>query len=99
MEEDELEPLQLTTPECDMSDEDVEQLPIEYSIRAPTDFVISGPLGAHGGGPGHRFATIKQAEAWVKKRYGDRVKYRIPEATTNNGNRWAWLIAAPKEKA
>lgn len=81
-----------STPEVGMSDDEVENLEIEYSIRAPGDWVISGPLGAHGGGPGRRFATVKQAEAWVREKYQQRVKYRIPEATTNGGNRWAWLI-------
>ena len=85
-----------TTPDHLMSDEEVEALPIEYSTRAPGDWVLSGPLGVHGRGPGRRFATLKQAEEHVRALHGDRVLYRIPEATLNGGNRWAWLIRGRK---
>lgn len=81
-----------TTPDCTMSEDDVAGMFVEYSTRAPGDWVISGPLGTHGGGPGRRFTNIKQAEAWVREKYGERVKYRITEATLSGGNRWAWLI-------
>lgn len=94
--EEETEPLPLTTPEYHLSDEEVEEMPVEYSVRAPEDWVISGPLGAHGGGPGRRFATVTDAERWVTEKYGERVKYRITEASNHHGNRWAWLIKGEK---
>jgi hypothetical protein len=93
---DESQPLPLTTPEYHLSDDEVEALEIEYSIRAPEDWVISGPLGAHGGGPGRRFINAQEAERWVREKYGDRVKYRIMEASNHHGNRWAWLIKGIK---
>jgi hypothetical protein len=83
------------TPEYHMDDEDVAGLDIDYSIRAPEDWVISGPL-ALGGGPGRRFQNIEEAWGWVRERYGSRVRYRIPEATLRGGNRWAFLIKGVK---
>jgi hypothetical protein len=80
------------TPEYHMDDEDVEALDVDYSVRAPGDWVVSGPLGVHGMGPGRRFANIQQAARWVTEKYGTRVRHRIPEATLAGGNRWAWLI-------
>lgn len=91
------------TPNVHMSDEDVEALPVEYSIRAPGDWVISGPLGAHGHGPGRHFPRIRDAEEWVRGKYGDLVRWRIKEASRSTnaglgdpemrgGNRWAYLI-------
>ncbi len=82
----------LSTPEWHHSPEEVEEMEIQYSTRAPEDWVISGPLGSHGGGPGRRFATVGQAESWVREKYGDRMRGRIMEATSHSSNRWAWLI-------
>lgn len=82
----------LEVPEYHLSDEEVEETEFTYSTRAPEDWVISGPLGSLGGGPGRRFAHVKQAEAWARDKYGTRLKGRIPEATLNNGNRWAFLV-------
>jgi hypothetical protein len=81
-----------TTPHCSMTPEEVADMPVEYSDRHPSDWVLSGPLGPHGGGPGRRFAHIGQAAAHVKALHGDRVLKRIPEATICYRNRWAFLI-------
>jgi len=83
---------EIRTPEYHMSDEDVEQMDVDYSIRGKNDWVISGPLGQHGVGTGRRFPNIAAAEKWVRAKYSGRVKYRIAEATLNGGNRWAYLI-------
>ena len=81
-------------PDHSMSEDEVARLPIEYSIRAADDFVISGPLG-DGGGPGRRFSTIAAAMIWATRKYGGkRIKQRIAEA--ESGGRWAFLIAAQK---
>lgn len=82
----------LTTPEYHLSDDDVEGMYVEYSTRAPGDWVISGPLGAHGRGPGRHFVTIGQATRWAREKYGRRLKGRITEAANFGGNRWAFLI-------
>lgn len=79
-----------------MSDDEVGALDIEYSTRAPEDWVISGPL-PKGGGPGRRFPNIKAASRWVHGKYPGRVKGRIPEANNNDGNRWAFLIKGDKK--
>lgn len=86
----------LTTPEYHLSDDEVEGMEIEYSTRAPEDWVISGPLGAHGRGPGRRFFSIKQAHDWAREKYGPRLKGRIKEAALFGGNRWAFLIRGEK---
>jgi hypothetical protein len=90
------DPVAPRTPGYFMEDADVEEMDVEYSDRGPGDWVLSGPLGVLGGGPGRRFATIAQAEAHVRRLHGDRVVRRIMEATTNGSNRWAWLIRRKK---
>lgn len=80
------------TPDCGMDDSDVENTVFEYSTRHPLDWVISGPRGELGSGPGRRFATVKLALAWATGKYGARLKWRIREASNNGGNRWAYLI-------
>lgn len=83
------------TPDHSMSDEEVEELEFEYSVRAPGDYVVSGPLGAEGRGPGHRFSTVQAALIWLTRRIGgNRIKQRIHEA--ESGGRWAFLCR-PKE--
>lgn len=84
------------TPEYHLSDDEVEGMDIEYSTRAPGDWVLSGPLGGWGTGPGRRFATIAQALKHARELHGDRVKGRITEATLFSGNRWAFLIGVKK---
>ena len=83
------EPEQL--PGCWMEDEEVENLNVSYSTRAPGDWVISGPL-PEGGGPGRRFDSLKQAERWAREFYGARFKGVIREAANEGCNRWAFLI-------
>jgi hypothetical protein len=78
-------------PDHSMSDEEVESLPIEYSTRAPDDYVVSGPL-PHGNGPGHRFSSVAAALIWLTRRVGgERIKQRITEA--EEGGRWAFLVS------
>ena len=89
---DELDPRRSSTPTDDLSDDEVESTEWDYSDRAPGDWVISGPLGHLGGGPGRRFATVKQAERWAREKYGYRFKRPVVEAIP--GDRWAFLIAA-----
>jgi hypothetical protein len=78
-------------PEYHLNDEDVEGMEIDYSTRAPGDWVISGPL-AHGKGPGRMFATLEEATRWAREKYGPRLKGRIAEATRWDASRWAFLV-------
>ena len=75
--------------EC--TEEEVEATEWEYSDRAPTDFLVSGPLGADGVGPGRVFASHRHAEIYVRSKYGTRVRRAAPEAEMD-GERWAFLI-------
>lgn len=86
------------TPEIDMEEDQVEALEVEYSIRAPDDWVSSGPLGPEGAGPGRHFETWGAAERWARKFYGLRFKGRITEAARADGNRWAFLIRGRGQK-
>lgn len=79
-----------STPTQDLSDDEVEGTEWDYSDRAPGDWVVSGPLGNLGGGPGRRFVTARQAERWCREKYGADFKRMIPEAIP--GDRWAALI-------
>lgn len=79
------------TPDIGMDEDEVETLEFEYSVRAPGDYVVSGPLGPDGGGPGHRFNSVQAALIWLTRRIGgNRIKQRIHEAEA--GNRWAFLV-------
>jgi hypothetical protein len=80
------------TPDYTMSDDEVADTEFQYSDRHPADWVLSGPLGKHGGGPGRRFPSWDWAEVFARKLHGNRVLRRIPEAALNGGNRWAFLI-------
>lgn len=84
------EPEQL--PACWMEDEEVENLDVTYSTRAPADWVISGPLAETGGGPGRRFDNWRAAERWARGFYGARLKGRVAEAAHSSCDRWAFLI-------
>lgn len=86
----------LAVPEYWMEDADVEQSTFTYSVRHPDDWVVSGPLGNAGAGPGRRFANWKQAERWAREYYGERFKGRIAEAAVEGHNRWAFLIRGPR---
>lgn len=91
-ERDELPELTPPGPDITMSDDEVEETEFDYSDRHPNDWVLSGPLGSHGGGPGRRFPSWSWAEQYAKGLHGDRVLRRIPEAALFGGNRWAFLI-------
>ncbi len=86
------------TPEYFMEDEEVEGTDFEYSTRAPTDWVSSGPLGEHGRGPGRRFPNWATAECWARGFYKKRLRGRIPEAQRADGDRWAFVIRNRGEK-
>lgn len=90
--DDETEKPPLTTPEYHLSDGEVEEMEVEYSTRHPSDWVISGPLGPHGRGPGRRFNSWKAAKRWAEEKYGSRLRGRLREAAMFGGNRWAFLI-------
>lgn len=86
----------LSIPTVYMNDDKLEFTKIDYSDRAPTDYVISGPIGnLNGGGPGKEFGTVEQAEAWAKDRFGSRLKGKVKEA--ERGGRWAFLIRKNNE--
>lgn len=97
--EEENDDAPLTIPEHHMSDEEVEMMFVDYSTRAPEDWVISGPLGTHGRGPGRRFDSMSQAWRWARNKYGPRLKGRIAEATLFGGNRWAFLIRGERVRS
>lgn len=80
------------TPAYNLSDSDIEKLNIDYSTRAPTDYVVSGPITKHGGGPGREFFTADDANTWGKLRFGLRYRWRITDG--EKGGRWAFLVKA-----
>lgn len=85
-------------PDITMEDVEVERLKTNYSARAPTDYVVSGPLrppGCTNGnkGTGRVFETAIAAEEWARERFGTRFRWRIEES--ERFGRWAMLIAAP----
>lgn len=85
-------------PSIMMSDDEVAGTTFEYSTRAPTDWVISGPLPT-GAGPGRVFSWAA-AEKWARAKYGKKFKGRIAAAAKSRlddsemqgGGRWAFLI-------
>lgn len=74
-----------------MSDDEVGALPVEYSTRAPTDYVVSGPIRYESNGRGRVFASADVAEEWAREKFGARFRSRIVDA--ERGGRWAMLIA------
>jgi len=78
-----------STPTLGMADDDVEFTDFEYSDRAEGDWVISGPLD-NNRGPGRSFATPRDAERWLRVRYGVRFKRMLAEST--GLGRWSALI-------
>lgn len=81
----------LGTPDSNMSATEVERVFFEYSTRGPNDWVISGPIGTRGAGPGTNFPSADAAQEWVNEKYGKRVRQRI--YASERGGRWAFLIA------
>lgn len=78
-------------PTVHTSEDALEDLEIDYSVRSATDFVVSGPIAQRGGGPGRNFPTADEAEAWAHEYYGNRYKRRITDA--ERGGRWAILVS------
>jgi hypothetical protein len=80
-----------------MDDEDVETADIDYSIRAPEDWVVGGPLGPHGYGRGRHFGSWDEVAAWAKDFYGARYKeLKGTEEERNGQARWAVLVKGPR---
>ncbi len=82
-------------PDCSMEDGDVESMEVEYSSRAPEDWVSSGPLGLNQG-RGRRFRDVESATRWARQFYGKRLKGIVPEAQRDGAGRWAFLIKGPR---
>jgi hypothetical protein len=81
------------TPTHDLEEEDVEKMHVEYSVRAPDDWIISGPLGFRGG-TGRRFPNWDEAEAWARAFYGSRFKGRVRELSSHTEQvRYGFWIA------
>lgn len=78
-------------PTLHTSEDALEKLEIDYSTRADTDYVVSGPITQRGGGPGRNFPTADDAEWWARDYFGNRYKQRITDA--ERGGRWAILVA------
>ncbi len=91
-EPDEPEDVAPSEPDHTMGDREVEDSDFLYSTRHPKDWVLSGPLGPHGRGPGRRYPSWAWAEQFARKVHGAKVLCRVPEAAVNGGNRWAFLI-------
>jgi hypothetical protein len=79
-------------------DDDEVRVCDDYSIRAPTDYVVSGPImhDMYGTAPkycraGRVFRTADLAEEWARNHFGARFRYRINDA--ERGGRWAMLVA------
>jgi hypothetical protein len=68
----------------------IDKLPdvVDYSTRAPGDFVLSGPLG-EGKGVGRHFDTLEEAAQWAVSKYG---KNRVGVLQEQGEFRWALLI-------
>lgn len=78
------------SPVCDDDDDLVAGTDFDYSDRAEGDWVLSGPLGPNGHGPGTSCDDMVAAEAHARKLHGDRVKRPITDAVPHG--RWAFLI-------
>ncbi len=83
-------------PDVGMEDAEVASTEFYYSDRAPTDWVISGPLGSAGHGRGRAFRTWGAAEAWGRAFYGPRYKGRLPDEGVVSWGRWALLVRGPR---
>lgn len=66
---------------------------VDYSVRAPSDLVLSGPID-DGPGRGQRFASQHAAELWASVYYGSRYRGPVPPLGVPTA-RWAVLIKAP----
>lgn len=75
-------------PSVDSSVPEVEESTRVYQDSPPQSFVISGPLGNFPG-PGRRFPSVRDAQAWVVEYYGGFIA-RIYEAEP--GGRWAFRV-------
>lgn len=83
---------ELVVPTIDTDDEamDAGLVEVDYSDRAPDDWVSSGPLG-EARGAGRRFADWAAAERWARRFYGQRFKRRV-DGWLEDSPRWAFVI-------
>ena len=86
----------MNAPDCNMDDEAVETAEFIYSDRAPTDFVISGPLGDTNG-RGRWFENMTLAVRYYRMKFGARFRGIIKEAE-EFGGRYAFLITKPTKE-
>jgi hypothetical protein len=82
-------------PNCYLEDDEVETEEWDYSVRAPGDWVISGPLPS-GSGPGRRFENWDEAEEWARAFYGKRLKSPVWDLQRSGCHRWGFLIRGPR---
>jgi len=70
----------------------IDSLPetVDYSIRGPNDWIVSGPL-APGAGRGRYFSSELEAYRWAVAKYGLARVSRVSEA---GEGRWGYLIRA-----
>lgn len=84
-------------PDITVEDDEIENLNIDYSTRAPEDWVSSGPLGPNGYGRGRHFDTWEDVERWGREFYGARYKGLKGTAEEREGQaRWAILVRGPR---
>jgi hypothetical protein len=72
----------------------LENAELDYSIRGPSDYVVSGPLLGRvldTTGKGRVFKAGDDAEIWGKSHFGTRFRERIRAA--EKGGRWAILVS------
>ncbi len=77
------------SPDCEMTDADVEAAQFKYSDRAPNDYVVSGPIGDTNG-RGRWFETHYRALRYYRMKFGDRFRGVVPEA--EQYGKYAFLI-------
>lgn len=84
---------ELPAPEYWMSVDDLEDRQLHYSIRAPGEYVVSGPIAQPGEVCGGRvFVSFASAELWAREFYGTRFRGR-PDGIPEHSARWAFVVA------
>lgn len=79
-------------PPCidDDVDGDIDAAPASYPAWLPGEtFVVSGPVGPRGEGPGTRFGTRKEARAHCREKYGAVLEW------FDVARRWAFRVPMP----
>lgn len=74
----------------DDPDHDPDAAPASYPAWLPGEtFVVSGPVGPKGAGPGRGFGSRAEARAWAVERYGAVLE------SVYHANRWALRVPVP----